>query len=1035
VLARIIRGALDHPRLIAAASLILLLYGGLTLPSVKLDIFPSLSPAVASVETEGPGMVAEQVEQLLTRPVEAALIGTAGVAAVHSTSVQGLSIVTLDLQTGADPDRVRQAITERLAQAASGLPAGAGPPRLSPLTSTGADSLKIGFTSARLTPMALRSIVQWTVRPRLLSVPGVANVQVFGGEVRRIEVRARSGDLSDSDLGYADVFDAVRRATGVTGAGFIDTPAQRVLIDPRGQALSLDDIAAGQIQIVGSAPTRISDVADVVDAPAPPIGDALIMGKPAVVLAIGLQHGANTLEATRGVDAAVALLAPVLAGLDVRVDADLDRPATFIAQALREVIWSLFAGVALVAVLLVLALRDGPAALVSIVSIALSFCAALLAVKLLGWTLNTMTLGGLAVALGLVVDDAVIDVESMLRRLRDADARHASRAEALLTASLEVRAPVIYATALIIVGLLPITVMGGVSGELVRPLAVSIIVASAASLVVAVIVTPALAILCLNHIRPDRPFRFADRLAARYDRVLQRAARAPGGLALAVLGLLLIIALAGFASFKVEPLPNFHNGHLTAEITAPASTSIAVMRDYGARITRDLTADPRIQSVSEQIGRAQTGDSAFGPEHAQFDIELKPDLATAAQDAVEREARGILDAYPGLHGYVRTPLAAQVQGSAERGQLVARVYGDDLDAVDRTAGQVAAALSKTPGARGATTAVGAAAPAVRIDLNFQRLAIFGLSAADVLDTVQTAFQGRQAAQIYENGRAIDVAVTAQAGLRQDPESVGDLLLRSSSGISVPLRSVANVYLAEGRTAIRHDNGVRSQSVFTDTSGDLRDFVRRARDEIAKTVTLPAGVYLEFSTPDEAGARRDLLAGAVVAGGAMLALLLLAFGSLRASMMIVGTTAFAFIGGVVAVAVTGGVLSLGALVGFVALFGLSTRSAILLISRINDLTAGGRRSWSAETARLAARQRIWPILVSALLVAAAVAPLAVRAGRPGQEILGPMAIVILCGLATSTVLSLLFSPSLALRILRPKPSGAEAAGRSPGGPGV
>ncbi|HEX4179976.1 MAG TPA: efflux RND transporter permease subunit [Caulobacteraceae bacterium] len=1021
MLSTLIRGSLRRPWLILVACLVFLAYGAQVVRGEKLDVFPDISSTRASVETEAPGMVAEQVEQLVTRPLENSLIGAAGVAAIHSRSTQGLSLITLEFQPGAEPGRVRQVISERMAQGASALPAGAGPPRLSPLTSTSGDILTIGFTSDRLTPMALRSIVQWTVRPRLLSVPAIANVEVFGGEVRRIEVQARSGDLSDSDLGYADVFDAVRRATGVTGAGFIDTPTQRVLIEPRGQALTLDDVAAGQIQIVGSAPTRISDVADVVDAAAPAIGDALVMGKPAVLVRIAAQHGANTLDATRAAEAAIALLRPALAQQGVHVEADLDRPATFIGGAIGEILWDVAIGAALVLVLLILMLRDWRAALVSIISIPLSLCAAVLVLNGLGWTLNSMTLGGLAVALGLVVDDAVIDVENIVARLREAESRHTSRAEALLAASLEVRAPVIYATAIIVVGLVPLVFVGGAPGELLRPMAVSIIVASLASLIVAMVVTPALANLLLQHIGPDQEPAILHRLKVGYDGMLARVMSAPRALVLAAAALLLAGALLVFSSFSSEFLPDFHGGHLTADITAPASTSLAVMRDYGQRITRDLLANPNISRVSEQIGRAEAGADAFGPDHAQFDIALKPRLTNAAQDSVERRVLDTIKAYPGLHAEVHARFGAQIFGAPARGRIEVRIFGNDLDALDTAAAQVAAALQRIPGAQNVQVAASGEAPAVRVDLDFQRLAIYGLSASDVLDTVQTAFAGRKASQIYENGRAIDIAVTAQARIRQDPEGVGDLLLRSSSGVSVPLKTVANVYLADGRSVIEHDNGLRRQIVSVDVKGDAGDFIRRAKDRVNRDVALPPGLYLEFpSTDGEGPARREVLTNIALAGFGMLALMMLAFGNPRSGALILVSTTFAFIGGVGVVALMGGVMTLGALAGFIALFALSTRSAVLLVSRIDDLVIARKRPWSVETARLAARQRLWPIMVGALLVAAALTPLALRSDQPGQEILGPMVLVILGGLATSTLMSLFVTPVLAIQIWRPRP---------------
>ncbi|HZZ31032.1 MAG TPA: efflux RND transporter permease subunit, partial [Phenylobacterium sp.] len=968
----IVRQALRFPQVAIVACILLLACGGLAAADLKADLLPQVSPAFATVETEAPGLGAEQVEQLVTRNVENALLGTHGVADVHSTSIPGRSIVDLRFQTGARALNVRQAVADRLAQVVAGLPQGVAAPRLSPSVAGGGDVLKIGFTSGRLSPMALRTAVQWGVRPQLLSVPGVAEVEVYGGELRRIEVRARAGDLSDSDLGYADVFDAVRRATGVAGAGFIDTPVQRVLVDPHGQALTANDVAAGQIQVVGSAPTRISDVADVVDAPTPPVGDALIQGRPAVLIRIRAQFGANTLETTRAIEARLAVLRPSLQAQGIDVDATLDRPASFISTALGDLMRDLAISAGLVAILLALVLRDWRGALAAMITIPLSFAVALMVIRAFGWTLNVMTVGGLVVALGLVVDDAVIAMDHILTRLRDAEFHNGSRAEALLRATIEVRQPVVYAAGLIVVVIGPVFLLRGTAGALLAPLAAAVIAATLGSLLVALVATPVLALLLLGHVGADREPPFLHRLKVAYDALLARImAIRPVWVCLAC-GLLVLISGIGFSAFRLEFLPPLHSGHLTAELRGPASTSITAMQAYGGRIARDLLAIPQVRTVSQLTGRAETGSDASGPEHALFDIDLRPGLSDAAQEAVERRTRALLDRFRGFHADVGPRPDGDLAGPSPRGAVEVGIYGQDLDALDAAAAQVAAALA---GAGRIAAPASAAAPSVRIDLNFQRLAIYGLSAADVLDTVQTAFEGRRAAQVYDAGGPVDIVVTAQAGLRQDPEGAGELLLRSSSGVSAPLKSVANVYLSETRGAIEHDGGVRHRSLVAESLGDAGKFIRQARARIASSVVLPPGVYLDFvaANSGEFGAV-DFLAGIGLAAGAMLVLLWLAFGSMRAGVLVLGSVAFSFVGGVTVVALTGGTLSLGAMAGFVTLFGIAARAAILLISQIETLMAAHARPWTSETVRLAARQRLWPILISALLVSTALSPL-------------------------------------------------------------
>src|SRR5580698_5478576 len=494
----------------------------------RFDLLPELAPAQASIQSDAPGLVAEQVETLVTQPLENALIGAPGVAHVHSESTQGLSTITVRFAAGADPYRTRQALAESLAATASALPEGVAPPRLAPLTAPDADVLELGFTSDKLDPMALRDLVQWTVRPSLLSAAGVARVAVYGGQTRRIEVRARPADLSDSDLGFLDILNAVKRATSVAGAGFIDTAGQRVLIEPHGQALTADDVGAGQIQTPGSAPVRIDDVADVVEGPAPAFGDALIDGKPGVLISVARQYGANTIETTHAVERALAVLRPTLAAQGVDVRTDLDRPASFTTRAMQGIAFDLAVGAALIALVLVLFLRDPRAVFISLISIPLSLMAAVVVLKAFGWTLNSMTLGGLAVGLGVVIDDAVIGVENVVARLREAEHNHASDLEAVLAASLEVRGPVIYATVAAIVVLAPLLALNGLQGALLAPLAAAVIAVSLASLLVATVVTPALGLLFHQHEGHPAEPRLLHRVKAVHARWLTGLCGAPG---------------------------------------------------------------------------------------------------------------------------------------------------------------------------------------------------------------------------------------------------------------------------------------------------------------------------------------------------------------------------------------------------------------------------------------------------------------------------------------------------------------------------
>jgi Cu/Ag efflux pump CusA len=1018
-----IRWSLARPRLAAAAALTLALFAAWYARDMPAEMFPPLAPAEVVVQTDAPGLGVEQVEQLVTRPIENALLGAPGTASVRSQSIQGLSLIRVGLARDADVGKVRQAVAERLAQAAGGLPPGVRAPRIAPLAASGGDTLRFGFTSRTLNPMQLRTVVQYVARPRLLAVAGVANVTLYGGQVPRVEVRARPGDLSDSDLGFIDVIAAVQRASSIAGSGFIDTPQQRVTIDPRGQALSAKDVESGQIQTPGNAPVRIGDVADVAEAPAPAYGDALIMGSPGVLAGVSSQFGAHTLDVTHGVEQALAQMRPGLERQGVQIAAYQDRPASFITGMVRGLALDLAIGGALILVLLLVLLRDPREVLASFLGIPLALLGAVAAVKLLGLSLNAMTLGGLFVALGIVIDDAVIDVEAIKTRLQLAQARGTSRAEAALAAVLEVRTPVIYATLLIDIALLPMLLLKGLFGAFLAPLALTIIVASLASLIVAVALTPAIALLLLGHVKPHAHAHAPRAWRRAYLGWIERRCAHPRW-ALAALGASAVITVGLLALYHRAALPSFHDARLTVEAEAPAATALDVMRDLGARLTQAARSVPGVRGVALRLGRDPSDFTAAGPQAARLDIGLDPALAAAGQDRAADRLRAVLAGYPQVRTQVRQSLDA-VQADAP---YAVDVWGQDLDGVDAAAGRIAAGLAALPGSGPVTAPAEAVAPSVKIELNFKRLALYGLSAADVLDTVEAAFQGKTVTQIYRDGQPVDLVVIGPDKLRQDPEGVGRLLLRSSSGLSVPLGGVANVYLSEGRADIRHEAGQRVQTVTAAPAPADASRFAKAADEALKDLSLPPGVWVSaHSTSVEARAGRiELLANSLVAGAAMLGLLLLVFRDGRTAILILASTVFAFLGGAIAVGLTGGAITLGALAGFIALFGLSTRGAIILISRPHALMRTHGGAWTLATVKAAAGQRAAPILLTALMTALAVAPLAFNGGRAAGEILGPMAVVIIGGALSGPVLTLLFLPALMFAYQRPiAPPPAEA----------
>ena len=1029
MLSALVRLSLNHARLVALAACLLLIAGGFTLTHANYDVFPDFVPAQAEVQTEAPGLAADQVEQLVTRPVEQAINGAAGVQSVRSESIQGLSLVTVTFKNGAEPYRARQIVAEALNEAAANLPAGAKTPKVAPLTSSTMDLLKVGFTSEKLDPQALRDFVQWQLRPRLMSVPGVARATVYGGSVRRLEVRVNPEALAARGLSLDDVIKATQTSTALSGGGFIDTSEQRILVEPKAQAANAADIAATPLAAsttpngTSSAIVHIGDVAEVVEAPAPDFGDAVVMGQPGVLISMSSQYGANTLKVTRDVEAALAELKPALQSQGIVMFANLHRPANFIETALKGIMDDLLIGAVLIAVILFLFMRNIKTVLISFVSIPLSLLATVMLMDRMGLSINTMTLGGLAVALGMVVDDAVIDVENIVHRLRERP-EGVSPAETILKASLEVRSPVIYATLVVALILVPVLMMHGLQGAFFAPLALAFILSTLISLLVAIIVTPALSLIFLKKSRlPNEP-RLLVNLKSWHAGLLEKICARPGPLFIAS-GVVSLLAVAGLFFFSGELLPSFKEGHFVLGVSAQPGTSLSVMRRYGESISQDLLAIDGIASVEQQIGRSEGGEDTWGPEKSEFHVELKPHLPGGKQDEVEANIHKVLDGYPGLETEVLTFLGDRIGESltGETAALAVNIYGGDSDTLAVTAEQVSTVLSKVDDAGDVQVQTPPSTPSVHIDIDRAAAAQRGLTPVDILSAVQSAYEGVTAAQIYRNDRALDVAVTLPNDLRQSPEAVSELLVRGSDGSVARLGDIARVTLDESRTIISHNGGRLVETVTANPEpAAVARVTKAAQAAITSQVKLPAGVYVEYaSVADEANkARNELLLNTGMAVVGIIALLALVFGSGRAVGLIIASAPFALVGGVIAVALTGASLSLGALVGFVTLIGVAARNSILLLAHTQQLAEEGHE-WSLATVIRATQERVTPILMTALVTALGLLPLAFGTGQAGREIQGPMAIVILGGLITSTLMSLLVLPAMIWKFRHPRPA--------------
>jgi len=1014
VLTRIVRASLEHPWAVLFGCILLVVYGVMMLRHAPLEVFPEFVPAQAMVQVEAPGMVAEQVELLVTRPVEDVINGATGVASVRSESAQGLAVINVVFREGEDPYRARQVVAESLAEVSGKLPEGVAPPVISPLTSSTMDLLKVGLTSDRLSPMDLRDLAEWTIRPRLLSVPGVARVMVYGGELRRLEVRVRNVDLIARNLSLDDVIAAVQSATRIRGGGFVETEAQRIVIETRGAAVTASDLGKATFAGSDGAPVRIGDVADVSDGITPPFGDALIMGRPGVLLSMASQYGANTLDTTRAVEQALAELNPALEARGVEVFPALHRPANFIETALAGIRGDLLLGAFLITVVLLSFTRSLRVALIAFVSIPLSLLTALIVLELMGQTINTMILGGLAVALGVVIDDAVIGTENIVRRLRQRGGE--PPLQIVLRASVEVRAPVVYATFLLVLTMLPVVFLSGLQGAFFAPLAWSFLLATLASLLVAVTLTPALALLLLQGSTPPEEPRLLAIIKRGQEKLLLPLCRHPL-ISLALTALIGAAAVAGFTSFGAQLLPAFRERHYVLQVAGPTGASLAWMRQIGRHLAADLLAITGIATVEQQMGRASSGEDPFPPNLSEIHVELAK-VDGVQEDRILQKIRDTLQSFPGVQSEALTFLGDRIGESlsGETAAIAISAYGPDLDALDRVASRIATVVRGIPGATDVRIKTTPGTPALKVTMNPARMSLRGISPGEVFSAIESAYQGREIAQVADGSRLTRVAVTLPPAFASDPEAAGRITVRGANGALVPLSQVASIELGDTRSEMLHDGGRRRQVVTANSAAaDVAGLAQRVRDSVDRNVNLPDGVYLEYSgaAQGQASAERELLFNVAVAAVGIVALLMLAFGGGRPAVLILSTAPSALAGGVAAVALTGGVMSLGALVGFVTLFGIAARNAILLVAHTDFLIDHEGASWGLQTVLRATRERLAPILMTALVTGLGMVPLAAGSGEAGREVQGPMATVILGGLATSTILSLLLLPPLIL----------------------
>ena len=1020
MLTAIVRFSIRFRGVVLALAIALLGYGIYSLTQAKYDVFPEFAPPLVGIQTEAPGLSPEQVEVLVTQRIENVINGVSGLDTLRSNSIQGLSVIKATFQSGTDIYLDRQLVNERLATLAGEFPRGVQAPVMEPLTLATGTVLVIGLTSQHRSLMDLRTAADWTIRPRLLAVPGVVAVSVFGGEVKQLQVQFLPEKLVQYGLSLNDVVAAAQKATGVLGAGFIENGNQRLILQSEGQALTPEQIAATVLLRQNGANVTLGQVAHVVDGEAPPFGAASVEGKTGVVLSIDGQYGSNTAEVTVRVEKALSELNPALRRQGIVMRTDLFRPANFINTAVHNVRNSLLLGAVFVVIVLFLFLFDLRTAAISCTAIPLSLLAAVTVMVHMGYSLNTLTLAGLAIAIGEVVDDAVIDVENILRRLRQnaASGDPQSIFTVVLDASIEVRSAVVYATFVVILIFIPVLTLSGVAGRLFAPLGIAYIFSVLASLIVALTVTPALSMLFLGH----RKIRATDPPVViwskkQYCAALARIEQSPR----LVIGAVIVMTILGVAAlpfFTTTFLPELREGHYIVHMQSVPGSSLEDSLRVGREVTAALLKLPFVRSVAQRVGRAELSEDTWGPHYSEIEVDLKP-VSGEQEEADLGTIRKTLSQFSGQSFSVLTFLTERIEEtiSGYTASTVVNIYGNDLDELDREASQVARVLSGVPGATDVQMQSPPGTPEIAVDLRTPELLHWGFDPVSVLQAVHTAYQGEQVGDIYEGNRVFAVSVILPPDLRNRVDSVAALPIRSPDGIYVPLGKLASVDEKSGRYNILHDGARRVQTITLNVAGgDAEAFVRNAQAQIAAKVHLAPGNYVQFTgtAAAQAQSRRDLLIHSLLAALGIVLLLSVVLMNWRNLLLVLVNIPFALVGGVLAVFAGGGELSLGAMVGFVTLFGITLRNSIMLISHYEHLVDVEGMEWGYQAAIQGASERLAPILMTALVTALGLLPLAIGSGNAGQEIEGPLAIVILGGLMTSTALNLLVLPTLALR---------------------
>lgn len=1011
MLNKIIHFSLHNRLIVLGAAVLLMIVGTYTATNMEVDVFPDLNAPTVVVMTEATGMAPEEVEYLVTFPIETALNGATDVRRVRSSSTTGFSIVWVEFDWGTDIYRARQIVSEKLAVIRDALPSNVGNPTLGPQSSILGELMIIGLTSEKTSLQDLRTIADWTIRPRLLSTGGVAQVAVIGGEIKEYQILLDPERMKHFGVALDEVLPVVKEMNQNAAGGILYEYGNEYIIRGMLSTNKAEELGKAVVKSVNNSPLLLEEIAEVrIGDKAPRLGVASNDTKPAVLITVTKQPASSTLDLTKELDTSLEELRHSLPS-DIKISTDVFRQARFIDSSIDNVKKSLYEGGIFVIIVLFIFLMNVRTTTISLITIPLALLCSILALKIMGLTINTMSLGGMAIAIGSLVDDAIVDVENVFKRLREN--RHKPKGEQLpvltvvFEASKEVRMPILNSTLIIIASFVPLFFLSGMEGRMLAPLGVAFIVALIASTLVALTLTPVLCSYLLgnprNSEKDDKEPFVARRLKSVYRRALSwtliHRRWVLGGT-----GIVLVLTLIVFFSLGRSFLPAFNEGSLTINVSTLPGISLEESDKMG-RITEELLLSiPEIQTVGRKTGRAELDEHALGVNASE--IEAPFVLDKRSKDEMVEEVREKLSALPGVNIEIGQPISHRIDAmlSGTKANIAIKLFGSNLNHMFRLGNEIKESIQDIRGIADLNVEQQVERPQLKIEPRRELLAKYGISLPDFADIVKILLAGEVVSQVYEGNRSFDLTLKVKDTGRESMDKIKDLLIDAGDR-KVALSDVAKITSSTGPNTINRENVMRKIVISANVSGrDLRGVVEDIRRTIDEEITLPEGYHIEYGGQfeSEQAASRTLFITSIFSILVIFMLIFSQFKSVSQSLVVILNLPLALIGGVCAIALTGGVLSIPGIIGFISLFGIATRNGMLLISRYNDLRSEGLSI--RESVMAGSLDRLNPILMTALTSGLALIPLALGGDLPGNEIQSPMAKVILGGLLTSTFLN-------------------------------